>query len=285
MGPPTPHSPTSHGNSPLIASQDGQNFQPSIPFQAQTSLPGQNIFPTGNMPVQSRVSLPQSSAHPPWQYQGPAPFPYQAMGYQSGPVYTTSTAVSYPGQPIPQPTNSVIQSLPAMPPLISYSALPAPAAPPMGRRLYRSSVEGPNLTAEDETQYCLLRMALNNLLDPEESQQYKYHILLDHLKIDSAKRLALAFAYSSTPYSEAIKALDERYGQPRQLVTKELRAIMDMPAIRPGDTRALDSFALRVQTLVGLLQTMKEQGQAELLCGSHVDNLLEKLPTYLYSSF
>ena len=58
-----------------------------------------------------------------------------------------------------------------------------------------------------------------------------------------------------------------------------------MPAIRVGDGRALDQFALRVQALVGLLQSMGSEGFSELTCGSHVERLLEKLPNDQFSQF
>ncbi|KAK0132488.1 Gag-Pro-Pol polyprotein [Merluccius polli] len=128
-------------------------------------------------------------------------------------------------------------------------------------------------------------MALSNLLDPGESEQYKYHLLLDHLKVDQARRLALAYVHAQDPYTQAIQALDERYGQPRQLALRELRAIMEMPAIRIGDGRGLDQFSLRVQALVGLLQSMGREGLSELTCGSHVERLLEKLPSEQFCQF
>ncbi|KAL3999531.1 AP-5 complex subunit zeta-1 [Sarotherodon galilaeus] len=143
----------------------------------------------------------------------------------------------------------------------------------------------PDLTSEDEIQYRLLRMALTNLLDPHETEHFKYHVLLDHLKVDQAKRLVISFSYAPDPYTQAIKALDECYGQPRQLALKELRNILELPPIRAGDGRTLDNFALRVQALVGLLSTMGDQGRTELKCGSHVDRLLEKLPAEHSSRF
>ncbi|XP_025760072.1 uncharacterized protein LOC112844660 [Oreochromis niloticus] len=143
----------------------------------------------------------------------------------------------------------------------------------------------PDLSREDEMQYRMLRMALTNLLDPHETEHFKYHVLLDHLKVDQAKRLALAFSYAPDPYTQAIKALDERYGQPRQLALKELKNILELPPIRAGDGQSLDNFALRVQALVGLLSTMGDQGRAELDCGSHVDRLLAKLPAEHFSRF
>ncbi|RXN35500.1 guanine nucleotide-binding subunit alpha-12 isoform X2 [Labeo rohita] len=181
-----------------------------------------------------------------------------------------------------QPTSNVQpHHLTFAPPL---SQLVPPTAPLSSYR----RVEGPSfpdLTREDESQYLMLKMALSNLLDPGESEKYKYHILLDHLKVDQARRLALAYVYAPDPYTQAIRALDERYGQPRQLALKELRAIMEMPAIRIGDGRGLDQFSLRVQALVGLLQTMGSEGLAELTCGSHVERLLEKLPHEQFCQF
>lgn len=81
----------------------------------------------------------------------------------------------------------------------------------------------------------------------------KYHILLDHLKVDQTRRHGLAYVYAPVPYTQAIRAIDECYGQPRQLALKELRAILEIPAICIGDGRSLDQFSLRVQALAGLL--------------------------------
>ena len=153
----------------------------------------------------------------------------------------------------------------------------------MGARQFRPSF--PDLTREDESQNMMLKMALSNLLDPGESEHYKYHILLDHLKVDQAKQLALAYVHAPDPYTQASRALNERYGQPRQLALRELRAIMDLPAIRAGDGRALDQFSLRVQALVGLLKSMGSEGLSELTCGSHVERLLEKLPSDQFCQF
>ncbi|KAJ8369247.1 hypothetical protein SKAU_G00092750 [Synaphobranchus kaupii] len=129
--------------------------------------------------------------------------------------------------------------LPTQHPGIAMTAPPQAAAPPAVRRRSYKKVEGltfPNFTKKDETEYNMLRMALDNLLDPEETEQYKYHVLLDHLKVDQARCLALAFSKAPDPFSRAP---------------------------RPW---------MGVMTLEG-------QGEAELACGSHVEWLLEKLPT------
>ncbi|GAA6089522.1 uncharacterized protein LOC113069086 [Tachysurus ichikawai] len=84
--------------------------------------------------------------------------------------------------------------------------------------------------------------------------------------------------YHPQPYSAALQALQDKYGQPRQLVQSELGAILNTPPLRVGDANAFDSFALSVQSLVGMLRTLEGQNGCELLCGSHVDHLLSKLP-------
>lgn len=53
----------------------------------------------------------------------------------------------------------------------------------------------------------MLNMTLKNLLPPEENEQYKYHILLDHLKLDSARHLTLSYAHHPQPYTTSLKAL------------------------------------------------------------------------------
>lgn len=47
--------------------------------------------------------------------------------------------------------------------------------------------------------FATLQLALTNLLSPHESEHYKYHILLDHLKFPPARNLALAYANDPRP--------------------------------------------------------------------------------------
>lgn len=44
----------------------------------------------------------------------------------------------------------------------------------------------PYLKSDDPYEFAMLNMALKNLMPPEETEQYKYHILLYHLKFDAA---------------------------------------------------------------------------------------------------
>lgn len=131
-----------------------------------------------------------------------------------------------------------------------------------------------------ESDFALLKMALDNLLNSHVhlNEQYKYQVLLGHLKLQSALQLAKAFMHDPRPYTAAMQALQDKYGQPRQLVQSELGAILNAPALKFGDSEAFDAFALSIQSLVGMLRTLEGQNGYELRCGSHVDRLLSKMP-------
>lgn len=60
---------------------------------------------------------------------------------------------------------------------------------------------------------------------------------------------------------------------------------MDGPNIASGFIKAVRPFALRVRSLVGLLEQLSRKGEVEIECGSHVSRLLGKLPRDLRSSF
>lgn len=87
------------------------------------------------------------------------------------------------------------------------------------------------------------------------------------------------------PYTSALQALQDKYGQPRQLVQSELGAILNSPPVRSGDPEAFDNFALSVQTLVGMFRSLEGENGYELRCGSHVDRLLSKLPANYHDGF
>lgn len=73
----------------------------------------------------------------------------------------------------------------------------------------------------------MLKMALLNLVPSDESEQFKYHLLLDHLKLDIARHLALAYAHHPLPYTRAMVALQQQYGQPQHLVLREISVILN----------------------------------------------------------
>ena len=89
----------------------------------------------------------------------------------------------------------------------------------------------------------------------------------------SAKKLAEAYMYAPNPYTMALNALKNKYGQARQLVQSELNLIMSMPHIKFGEAEGFDYFALAVQSLVGMLKSLGGENGCELKCGSHVDKL------------
>lgn len=174
---------------------------------------------------------------------------------------------------------------------LPYSAWPlAPVySPQLYTPGYKSRVEGPTFPSfinEDPHEYAMLKMALRNLLPPWETEIYKYHVLLDHLKLPSAKHIALAYSHDPQPYSKSIAALDQQYGQPHHLALKEITTILNLPKVQSGDAKAFHNFAVRVQSLVGMLQAMgQNKGAAELACSLHVQHLVSKLPPDSVANF
>lgn len=131
-----------------------------------------------------------------------------------------------------------------------------------------------------ESDFALLKKGLDSLLGPHAhlTEEYKYHILMDQLEHPCALQVARRYIHDRTPYTSAMRALEQRYGQPRQLVQSELSAILNCSPIKAGDPQAFEDFSLAVSSLVGLLSTMDNVAASELQCGSHVDRLLTKLP-------
>lgn len=131
-----------------------------------------------------------------------------------------------------------------------------------------------------ESDFIMMKKGLDSVLGPHKhlTEDYKYQLLLDLLKLPNAYQVAKRYVNDTTPYTSAMYSLEQRYGQPRQLVQGELKAILNSPPIKPGDAQAFEDFSSAVSTLVGLLSTIDGSSRAELRCGSHVDTLLSKLP-------
>ncbi|KAL4008256.1 hypothetical protein ACER0C_002108 [Sarotherodon galilaeus] len=145
----------------------------------------------------------------------------------------------------------------------------------------------PSFTSGKESDFALLKMALDSLLGSHThlTEQFKYQILLEQLKLPSAYKLAQAYMHDPLPYTTTLQTLQDKYGQPRQLVQSELGSILNSPQIRVGDPEAFDNFALDVQALVGMLRSLEGENGYELRCGSHVDKLLSKLPASYRDGF
>lgn len=78
----------------------------------------------------------------------------------------------------------------------------------------------PHLSSGRESDFALLKKAVDSLLGPHHphlTEHYKYQVLLEHLKLPSAYKLS-----HSCPYSTALSALQDKYGQPRQLCRASL---------------------------------------------------------------
>ncbi|XP_073731871.1 uncharacterized protein [Misgurnus anguillicaudatus] len=138
----------------------------------------------------------------------------------------------------------------------------------------------PYFDTGQESDFALLKMALDNVMNNQLhlSEHYKYQVLLSHLKLPSALQLAKAYMHDPRPYTTALQALQDKYGQPRQLVQSELGIILNTSAVKFGDAEAFDAFSLSIQSLVGMLRTLEGPNGYELRCGSHVDRLLSKMP-------
>ncbi|KAK3509818.1 hypothetical protein QTP70_012157 [Hemibagrus guttatus] len=143
----------------------------------------------------------------------------------------------------------------------------------------------PDFSTKNPGEFTWLRIDLGNLLPPDATELFKYQILLDHLRLDEACLVADSYLNSSTPYSDTKAVVNERFGQPHKLALKKIARVMDFPDIRQGDTEAFVNFALQIRALVGMLETLGDEDEAELQYGSHVERLLSNLPAEMRSGF
>ncbi len=145
----------------------------------------------------------------------------------------------------------------------------------------------PDFVNDNEREFANLKLTLDNLLEPhaELDEKYKYHILLEHLKLTEAQMIGQSCHHHPFPYSAAMQALQLQYGQPHQLAQSEIAAILTAPEVKLNEARSFQSFALCVHLLVSMLLWLEGPGGMELNCCSHVDRLLSKLPKYLRDGF
>ncbi|XP_052446016.1 uncharacterized protein LOC127987697 [Carassius gibelio] len=264
------------------------NFQSPPPMSRETSLSTHHYASPCCSPSADPIRTHVHASAEPWMKPLP-PLPDQR------PRQTTQL----PYYQVPPPSEAFpVQSqfAPETEPMsrISYpvttSHLRADAVPyiPHPSSYWPPTVEGPtfpDFIKEDRAQYVELRIALDNLLHPQLPDHYKYSILLKHVKVPNAHRLVLAHAESVTPYTNALQALDRRYGRPYQFVLREIETLENLPPLHAGDERAFDSFSLRVQAIVGMLKALKEEGIEELHSGSNVKRLLNRLPRSQQTQF
>lgn len=77
----------------------------------------------------------------------------------------------------------------------------------------------------------------------------------------------------------AFAALEEQYGQPNHPALQEIQCILKLPRVPAGNTESFQRFAVRVSSMIGMLQSLGPNGRAELACASHELRLLSKLPS------
>ncbi len=83
---------------------------------------------------------------------------------------------------------------------------------------------------------------------------------MDHLKLEEALLTADSYCHSQHPYTRTMAALDQQYGQPHQLALQQIAELMDGPSIASGDQKAFRIFALKVRSLVGMLEQLGRKG-------------------------
>ncbi len=158
--------------------------------------------------------------------------------------------------------------------------------PPSQESTYRGPAPTiPNFVKPDPREFSRLHIALENILPENATERFKYQILVDHLKLEEALLIADSYCNSLYHFSDTMEVLIQQYGQPHQLALQRIAELMDGPNISQGDVRAFRMFALKVRSLVSMLQQLGNKGYMELECGSHVSRLLCKLPHDLQTSF
>ncbi|KAK7886711.1 hypothetical protein WMY93_026332 [Mugilogobius chulae] len=274
--------------------------QPHPPWQQQQRDPN---WPISHPQWPTQPSVGQYSYARPMQTQPPVLLPMPGpgpppLGQPVSQPYSTqalpptlSTPYMYQDPADMQPPVRTHSAAPQNAPQFS-SFLPAAQRPNLMEMAISSSYGIPkpklvSFTSGKESDFLLLKKGLDGVLGPHPhlSEDYKFQVLLDHLKFPAAFQIAKRYVHDPIPYTKAMQALQQRYGQPRQLVQSEINTILRAPTVRAGDAQGFEDFALSVSSLVGLLNTLEGAAKSELECGSHVDRLLSKLPPSYQDSF
>ncbi|XP_049330100.1 uncharacterized protein LOC111189521 [Astyanax mexicanus] len=278
-----PSIPAVPAHQPVTPGITSQLYQPQSVGASYSAYPYSTVFTP--QPVYQPNSTPLSQ---PSQLLYPSSFP---QVHQPPHVPLAQPAYQAPAAP---PASVTYQLAPPVRPVQSSSpnmfqhSATAPALSPAQPWTQPVPVPKlPKLEHDSEREFTDLKMALDCLLNPhpELTEYYKYRVLIEHLILDEARMIAQSCRHYAQPYTTAMQALQRQYGQPHQLAQSEIAAILNAPDVKAGDAKAFQSFALKVNLLVGMLTSLEGPRGLELTSTGHVDRLLSKLPKYLWDSF
>ncbi|XP_028461679.1 uncharacterized protein LOC114573602 [Perca flavescens] len=258
-----------HYGAPTAAAQQVSQLLPtwsSTPYALPHNVAGGLAPPY--LPAQAVTQPLQPSYHLPYPPAQAATQPLQPSYHLSYPPQYAAAHMQL-GSTVSQP---MVQSFTTAPPL------PMQPVPVLAL---------PKLRNNSEREFTDVKMALDHLLNPhaELSEHYKYRVLMEQLVLEEARLIAHACRHHAQPYTAAMQALQQEFGQPHQLAQGEIAAILNSPEVKAGDFKAFQSFALRVDLLVGMLTILEGPNGLELTSTGHVDRLLSKLPRNLRDSF
>lgn len=197
-----------------------------LPQVRKQVIPVSTAPPTGPQPMlqpTATPAIPAPLANSTAQLQGPVPMVPRSVRLQPAPVSSAAHQPAYS------------YSRPAMEPLISTHHgqqtapvfyAPSPGYAPLpGAELLLATALGiprpplPVFESGRESDFALLKLAPDNVLGSNVhlSKQYKYQVLIGHIKLPSALQLAKVYMHDPAPYTSVLQALQDKYGQPRQL--------------------------------------------------------------------
>ncbi len=183
---------------------------PPVNAHSTTTVPSNTVNPN-YVRSQFVQSLPPFAPTQPLMSQYPEPHPLQSVNYSD--PYSQGYRPARPPDAIPQPQS---YSVPF------YSTVqPAVQVPSIVEMAIASSYGIPkpkliNFTTGKESDFAMLKKGLDGVLGPHLhlTEDYKFQVLLDHLKLPAAFQIAKRYMYHPRPYTQAMQALQQCYGQP-----------------------------------------------------------------------
>lgn len=96
----------------------------------------------------------------------------------------------------------------------------------------------PDFTTDRENDFVNLKRTLDNLFDahPQQTEKYKYHALLEHLKVPETQMIGQFCHHHSSPYTAGNQGFQHQYAQPHQLAQSDIAAILTAQDVKVGDS-------------------------------------------------